>query len=191
MTGLLRAACHRARIRATRWLAMTTGHNFAIPRRNSPESCISLAQQRAQGMPGASARPQPCAQDEKAHKHSHHGQAGNARHSPRNGFNGFLRALPGEPGLLSPSQAECESILADLTPASGRQDHTTSPSAGPRSRRKRLPRPAHPAPRFVTIASRPSCEAGRRRHVKMICPTAQGENFSNGASWANQLGKLR
>jgi hypothetical protein len=27
----------------------------------------------------------------------------NARHSPRNGFNGFLRALPGEPGLLSPS----------------------------------------------------------------------------------------
>ena len=32
---------------------------------------------------------------------SHHGHAGNVRHSPRNGFNGFLRALPGVPGLLA------------------------------------------------------------------------------------------
>src|SRR6202166_4942953 len=30
--GLLRGACHRARIRATRWLAMTNSHTFAIPR---------------------------------------------------------------------------------------------------------------------------------------------------------------
>jgi len=31
-TGLLRGACHRARIRATRWLAMTNEHLcFAIP----------------------------------------------------------------------------------------------------------------------------------------------------------------
>jgi len=44
-------------------------------------------------MPGASAHPQPCVRNEKAHKRSHHGHAGNARHSPRDGFNGFLRAL--------------------------------------------------------------------------------------------------
>src|SRR3984957_479355 len=31
---------------------------------------------------------------------SHHGHTGAIRHSPRNGFNGFLRGLPGEPGLL-------------------------------------------------------------------------------------------
>src|SRR6476661_3745691 len=57
---------------------------------------------------------------------SHHGHTGNTRHSPRNGFNGFLRALPGDRALLPPSPAL---LLADLTPASGRQDHTTSPSA--------------------------------------------------------------
>ena len=44
-----------------------------------------------------------------------------------NGFNGFLRNLPGDRALLSPSPAEISS--ADLTPASRRQDHTTSPSA--------------------------------------------------------------
>jgi hypothetical protein len=33
----------------------------------------------------------------KTHERSHHGHTGNTRHSPRNGFNGFLRALPGEP----------------------------------------------------------------------------------------------
>jgi hypothetical protein len=44
----------------------------------------------------------------------------------RNGFNGFLRALPGDRAVLPPSLTDCS---ANLTPASGRQDHTTSPSA--------------------------------------------------------------
>jgi hypothetical protein len=57
---------------------------------------------------------------------SHHGCAGHVRHSPRNGFNGFLRALPSDRACLPLSPAEKS---ADLTPASGRQDHTTSPSA--------------------------------------------------------------
>jgi hypothetical protein len=35
---------------------------------------------------------------------------------------------------------------ANLTPASRRQDHTTSPSASRRSRLWRHPRPSHPAP---------------------------------------------
>ena len=35
---------------------------------------------------------------------SHHGHTGNTRHSPRNGFNGFLRALPGDRAFLPPSQ---------------------------------------------------------------------------------------
>src|ERR1700680_2482650 len=44
----------------------------------------------------------------------------------RNGFNGLFRALPGDRAFLSPSPALPS---ADLTPASRRQDHTTSPSA--------------------------------------------------------------
>jgi len=45
------------------------------------------------------------------------------------GFNGFLRALPGDRAFLPPSSARCESIVANLISASGYQDHTTSPSA--------------------------------------------------------------
>jgi hypothetical protein len=37
---------------------------------------------------------------------SHHGFTGITRHSLRNGFNGFLRALPGDRALLPPSSAE-------------------------------------------------------------------------------------
>ena len=50
------------------------------------------------------------------------------RPSLRNGFNGFLRALPREPGFLAPVARELR-MLANLTSASGGQDHTTSPSA--------------------------------------------------------------
>jgi hypothetical protein len=86
-----------------------------------------------------------------AHERSHHRYNHN-RLSPRNGFNGFLRALPGDRALLPPSSAL---LIADLTPASGRQNHTTSPSASapfvcvpPTSTASR--------PASVTIASRPS-----------------------------------
>jgi hypothetical protein len=100
----------------------------------------------------------------------------------RNGFNGFLRTLPGDRALLPPSSCGLKVLSSpvepneppqDLTPASRRQDHTTSPSASSvvvlhaanRSRRAirashRTPDAAastasHPA--FVTIAIRPSC----------------------------------
>ena len=53
-------------------------------------------------------------------------------------------------------------ISTDLTPASRRQNHTTSPSAGWRRRRKRNPRPPHPASTFVTMRNAPLIEAGRK-----------------------------
>ena len=76
---------------------------------------------------------------------------------------GLLRALPGDRAFLSPSLAEIYS--ADLTPASGRQDHTTSPSASRRPRLWRRPRPPHPAPTFVTMANAPlpGQDGGSRR----------------------------
>jgi hypothetical protein len=78
---------------------------------------------RALGAPAAS-----CAK--KSTRVRNHGHAGITRHSPRNGFNGFLRALPGDRALLSPSSPR-SLLLENLTPASGRQNHTTSPSAMP------------------------------------------------------------
>jgi hypothetical protein len=105
----------------------------------------------------------------------------------RNGFTAYV-ALSPVTGLF------CHRRLADivlslpgwanktpqnLTPASGRQDHTILPSAaivsrqraGDRSQvpenppcdpiaRQTLPRPPHPAPTSVTIMIRPSCGVG-------------------------------
>jgi hypothetical protein len=66
----------------------------------------------------------------------------------RNGFNGFLRALPGDRlfchrrqrtnVLSAPGRADKTS--ANLTPASGRQDHTTSPYAAIVSRPRAVDR---------------------------------------------------
>src|SRR3954451_18300797 len=49
--------------------------------------------QRAQGMPGARCARSLACKNKKAYEHSHHGHTGFTRHSPRNGFNGFLRDL--------------------------------------------------------------------------------------------------
>ena len=54
----------------------------------------------------------------------------------------LIRALPGDRALLPPSSADRS---ADLAPASGRQNHTTSPSATT-SFVHDGPRPSHPAP---------------------------------------------
>src|SRR6266404_3694517 len=107
--------------------------------------------QRAQGRPGAR-RTRSLACKVKSIRVNHHRFAGAIRPSLRNGFNGFLRALLGDRACLPPSPA---SLLANLTPASGRQDHTTSPSANATPRQERRSRPPHLAPRFVTIASAP------------------------------------
>jgi hypothetical protein len=69
-----------------------------------------------------------CAIVHKTNAHEHTGSAEAIRHSLRNGFNGFLRALPGDRAFLPPSPPR-SLLLKNLTPASGRQDHTTSPSA--------------------------------------------------------------
>jgi len=53
----------------------------------------------------------------------------------------LIRALPGDQALLSPSSADRS---ANLAPAQGRQDHTTSPSASCCSS-DNTPRPSHPA----------------------------------------------
>ena len=77
--------------------------------------------------------------------------------NPAQWFHGLLRALPGDQACLTPSPAL---LIADLTPASGRQNDTTSPYASApfvRLAVARLtpPRPPHPAPRFVTTRDPP------------------------------------
>jgi hypothetical protein len=83
---------------------------------------------------------------------------------------GLLRALPGDHACLTPSPAR---LLADLTPALGRQNHTTWPYASALfvncAAASTASRPAS-----VTIASRPS--VGRDQiAIVLICPRRQAE----------------
>jgi hypothetical protein len=115
-------------------------------------------QERAQGMPGARCTRSPCAKVESTRRH--HRFTGTPGISLRNGFNGFLRALPGDRACLPPSPPR--SLLPrNLTPASGRQDHTASPSASNVIRLLTSPASTASRPASVTIASRPS--GGTRR----------------------------
>jgi hypothetical protein len=90
------------------------------------------------------------------------GEVGALRPSPRNGFNGFLRALPGDRALLPPSPARRACVFASLNASVG--------ASGPHGFAVRVkhasscvpPRPSHPAPNVRDDAYAPLIEAGRR-----------------------------
>ena len=117
---------------------------------------------RAQGMPDATCAPGASRAKQKSTRDSHHRSAERSGTPCANGFNGLLRALPGDRALLSPSSARCMSIVTDLMPASRHQDHAISPYAfhAVRHRRKGVHRIPHPT--FVTIAKRPPRGRGTR-----------------------------
>ena len=63
-------------------------------------------------------------------------------------------------------------------PASGHQNHTTSPSASAPLvlRRRRVHRIPHPT--FVTTAKRPSCEGGTVESIKLFLANGEAKYFS-------------
>jgi len=103
-------------------------HAPAFSRHQLPELCITHRPRKIEeGAGKAGCRPHPWpASNKKSWRQSPQAWP-NIRPSLRDGFNGVLRALPGNRAFLLPSSAR--SSLADLTPASGCQDHTTSPCA--------------------------------------------------------------
>jgi hypothetical protein len=107
-------------------------HAPSLSRRDLRPSCfktfVPLTEEGA-GNAGRLARPQPRTQKKKAYERSHRRFAENDPASPAQWCYGFLRARPGDRAFLSPSSAQCASIVADLISASGYQAHTTSPSA--------------------------------------------------------------
>src|ERR1700730_2776156 len=133
--------------------------------RGLPETFLSLQTEGA-GNTGCALHPRSRVQ--KVHKinaHEHTGSAEAIRHSLRNGFNGLFRALPGDRAFLPPSPAL---LSANLTPASGRQDHTSSPSASHAVRQERIRVHRIPPPTSVTIAKRPSVWDGMANHIVLI-----------------------
>src|SRR5437879_5623921 len=129
---------------------MTIKHGLAFSRHVLPELfkfvCPSL---KTEGAGNAGCALHPRSRVPKCVKKAHTSiqGSGGSPTSPAQWLYGLLRALPGERAFLPPSLADRS---ASLTPASRRQDHTTSPYALAFSSgvKKRLTpkRPSHPAP---------------------------------------------
>src|SRR3984957_17654658 len=149
---------------------------------------LRLENQRAQGKPGAR-----CTRSRVRSGRKHTRQSPqvhrNTRPSLRNGFNGLFRALPGDRACLPPSSPR-SLLLENLTPASGRQDHTTSPSA--RNVIRLLTCRVHriPCPTSVTIAKRPSVWAGMGSDVEVICVKGKSKYFCKGGWTHPPIGEL-
>ena len=142
--------------------AATTEYDSAPSRRVAPERCEKISRhenQRAQGRPGARCtRGLVCKMHKKKRTRAYRFSGGNPAF-PAQWFYGLFRALPGDRAFLPPSPPR-SLLLENLTPASGCQDHTTSPSAlAPLVlRRHRVHRIPHPT--SVTTAKRPSYRGG-------------------------------
>jgi hypothetical protein len=68
------------------------------------------------------------------------------RHSLRNGFNGFLRALPGDRAFLPPSLARRSTRLCELSASVGAPEPHDFTVRLLRHSSDDVPRPSHPAP---------------------------------------------
>src|SRR5579863_5997921 len=66
-------------------------------------------EERAQGMPGASAHPQPCVRKMESTQASHHRFAETVRHSPRDCFTAYSTLSPAI-GLFVTVPAQCEAL---------------------------------------------------------------------------------
>jgi hypothetical protein len=89
------------------------------------------------------------------HTSIHSGGTGNIRHSPRNGFTAYT-CSPRGPGSFAPVASVGIASRENLTPASGRQDHTTSPSTSCAFVLRAISVHRIPRSTSVTIAKRPS-----------------------------------
>ena len=114
-----------------------------------------------EGAGNAGRRPRPWPASKKKAGGSHHRFGRITRHSLRDGFNGVLRALPGDRAFLPPSPRG--SYPRNLASASGGQDHTTSPSVSASLVRRDRYVHRSPASRVVTIAIRPLHRGGMER----------------------------
>ena len=133
--------------------------------RSRPGVAINFAlteEKRTQGMPGDGLTHGPPATRKAGG--SHHRFSRINRHSLRDGFNGFLRALPGDRAFLPPSPARRETRLCGLSLSVGRP--------GPHDFAVRIshvrptchPRPPHPRP--TCRDDRPKRPSSSRRDAR-------------------------
>ncbi|MEA2921246.1 MAG: hypothetical protein QOF07_1209 [Bradyrhizobium sp.] len=114
--------------------------------------------QRAQGRPGARCTRGLACKMRKQKRTRAYRFSGGSPAFPAQWFYGLYRALPGDRAFLPPSPLR-SLLLKNLTPASGRQDHTALPSASARFVKSR--RRVHRIPPRVRDVRTPLCGVGR------------------------------
>jgi hypothetical protein len=196
LNGLLRPHPeeHRVSDASRRMDGTTIGHSFSLPRdhrlrvlaKQHPSSKTEGA-----GNAGCETHPQLRVRKNKSTQISHHRFAEHSGIPCAIGFNGFLRALPGDRLSCHRRQRNakhCRSLGISI----GCQDHTTSPSALKRASSGARRRPSHPAPTFVTIAKRPSWRAqdARKsaRDLPVVTRQTPAAHWHDGQiSWGTQI----
>jgi hypothetical protein len=161
--------------------AGTTRYGSSFSRHTASEACHFVRALKARGRREDRVRAAPavsCALMHKKMRTRAYRFSGNTPAFPAQWLYGLYRALPGESEPLATIAPERRWPLKDLTPAiraSG--PHDFAARAGT-TRQPCRQRPPHPAPRFVTIASRPSCWDEIRTIIKVICVGVK-DNFCN------------
>src|SRR5215813_5120219 len=116
----------------------------------------------------------PCVQRSVHFAHASNTGQPDSRHSLRDGITAYTRS-PRSAGLVSLRRPRASSP-ASLIPASGDQDHATSPSVSAAFVYRSISGHRIPAPRFVTIGRNvPLHRGGMRETIVVICPTAQAK----------------
>jgi hypothetical protein len=90
------------------------------------------------------------------------------------------------PGLIVTVIGVMRGIIANLAPASGSQDHTTSPSAANITRQLMQSRPSHPAANVRDDRETPLLWSGMAVSMDLICPTTQAQYFC-AEGWTTQI----
>ena len=167
-----------ARCRNIRAPASVRNANMRPPSRGAktPGLCKSLVPPGREGAGNAGRPMRPIAACAMVVRSAHALVRSHRNHPafPAQWFYGLYRALPGD--RLSCHRRLRKSLPANLTPASGRQDHTTSPSASSTRPSSAPPRPPHPAPRFVTLRNAPRLERDGQGY-RLICDFGKSEYF--------------
>src|SRR5207248_5542665 len=139
-----------------KWGMAVEGHATAFPRHEMPEFCFSRAPSKREGAgkAGCSASTRSLARKQK--KRTSVVTTGSPKQSglPCAMVYGLFRALLGDRAFLPPSLRGNRSP-PNLTPASGRQDHTALPSALGFARLAKAKASIASRPTFVTMANAP------------------------------------
>ena len=128
---------------------MTSEQDSAISRRDAPEVLQETLPSKQRGRRKDRVRAAPavsCAKVRRKKRTRAYRFSGNTPAFPAQWFYGLFRALPGDRACLPPSSVARSAT--NLAPASGRQDHTISPSARRCSSAQRIARQ-----RIASIAS--------------------------------------